>query len=211
MSAHETAAPARERVISAGAKPLPPMVRQVSIALALLGLVIFLYGVFTGNDRAWHAFHVNWLFFTTISSAAVMFAAVQRITTARWSRGIIRFSEGFVAFLPLALIGLVVMVLFGRSHVYPWWNHLAELPHEKQVYLGHRFFAIRTLLVFTLLATLQVWYIWTSVRWARCRRVAGGRCQLRPRDCGRACVPASGKSVASSTRRIHCRGSWRSS
>jgi hypothetical protein len=47
---------------------------------------------------------VNWLYFTLISSAGVVFVAVQRITTARWSRSIIRFLEGYVAFLPLAFI-----------------------------------------------------------------------------------------------------------
>ena len=154
----------RERVISAGAKPLPAIIRPVSLGLAILGLIIFVYGAATGNDRAWHAFQVNWLFFTTISSAAVMFVAVQRITTARWSRGIIRFSEGFVAFLPLALVGLVVMIVFGKSHVYPWWNSLPSLQHEKQVYLAHKFFALRSILVFTALTALQVWYVWTSVR-----------------------------------------------
>ncbi len=154
----------RERVIQAGAKQLPAIIRPVSLVLAVLGGALFLYGVFTGNDRAWHAFQVNWLFFTTISSAAVMFVAVQRITTARWSRGIIRFSEGFVAWLPLALVGLVVMIVFGKSHVYPWWNNLPELQHEKQVYLAHKFFALRSIGVFTLITVLQVWYIYTSVR-----------------------------------------------
>ena len=33
-----------------------------------------------------------------------MFVAVQRITTARWSRPIIRFIEGYVAFLPVAFV-----------------------------------------------------------------------------------------------------------
>lgn len=164
MSALPSSTLSRERVISAGSKALPAIIRPVSLAMAVLGLAIFGYGAATGNDRAWHAFQVNWLFFTTISSAAVMFVAVQRITTARWSRGIIRFSEGFVAFLPLALLGLIVMIVFGKSHVYPWWKELPSLQHEKQVYLAHRFFAIRSVGVFTLLALVQVWYVWTSVR-----------------------------------------------
>jgi hypothetical protein len=164
MSAQAPAAYSRDRVISAGSKPLPPALRHVSLLLAVLGLALFVAGAAMGNDRAWHAFQVNWLFFTTVSSAAVMFVAVQRITTARWSRGIIRFSEGFVAFMPFALLGLILMVVVGKSHVYPWWKELPALPHEKQVYLGHQFFAIRTLGVFTLITVLQVWYVWTSVR-----------------------------------------------
>ena len=164
MSAHGMSAPSRERVITAGAQPMPGRIRQVSLAAAVVGLAIFVYGAATGNDRAWHAFQVNWLFFSIIASAAVMFTAVQRITTARWSRGVIRFLEGYSAFLPFAWVGLIVMVLFGKGHVYPWWNSLAELGHEKQVYLGHQFFALRSIGTFTVLVALQLWYIWTSVR-----------------------------------------------
>mgnify|MGYP006201131969 CR=1 FL=1 len=45
-------------------------------------------GAVMGVDRVWQALLVNWLYFTTISSAGVMFVAVQRITTARWSRAV---------------------------------------------------------------------------------------------------------------------------
>jgi hypothetical protein len=164
MSAQHPAPVTRERVISAGAKQLPAVLRQLSLALALIGGIVFLYGAFTGNDRAWHAFQVNWLYWATISSAAVVFVAVQRITTARWSRGVIRLSEGFAAFLPLLLVGLILMVVVGKSHVYPWWKTLPSLAREKQIYLDHRFFAVRTLGVYAALVALQLWYVWTSVR-----------------------------------------------
>ena len=165
MSGHGAdAAPSRERVVAAGAPALGGKIRQLSLVAAVIGMAIFVFGAATGNDRAWHAFHVNWLFFTIVSSAAVMFVAVQRITTARWSRGVIRFLEGYVAFLPFAWLGLVAMVFLGKGHVYPWWNDLASLNHEKQVWLGHKFFALRTVGVFTILAALQLWYVWTSVR-----------------------------------------------
>lgn len=154
----------RDAVTAAGATPVGGRIRMISLVLAVLGMATFIVGAAIGNDRAWHAFHFNWLFFTLVSSAGVMFVAVQRITTARWSRGVIRFLEGFVAFLPFAWLGLAAMVLFGRDHVYPWWNDLASLPHEKQVYLGHTFFSLRTIGVFTILTLLQLWYVWTTVR-----------------------------------------------
>lgn len=164
MTTHMPAPPDRERVIAVGAAPMGGRIRSISLVLAVLGLATFAYGAFTGNDRAWHAFHFNWLFFTLVSSAGVMFVAAQRITTARWSRGVIRFLEGMVAFLPFAWLGLVLMIVFGKGHLYPWWGALASLPHEKQVYLGHKFFALRSVLVFTAIAGLQLWYVWTSVR-----------------------------------------------
>ena len=69
-------------------------------------------------DRAWRAFHANWLFFSSLSCAGVTFVAVQRITTARWSRGVIRFMEGYVAFLPVAFVFLLMISSVGqRSRV----------------------------------------------------------------------------------------------
>lgn len=154
----------RDRVIAAGAQPLGGRLRTISLVLAVIGMATFIAGAAMGNDRAWRAFHFNWLFWALFSSAGVMFVAAQRITTARWSRGFIRFMEGYVAFLPFAFIGLLVMVLFGKDHLYPWWNNLAALPHEKQVYLGHTFFTARTLLAFVAIMVLQLWYVWTSLR-----------------------------------------------
>lgn len=119
MSAHVQAPPSRDRVIAAGAIPLGGKLRQGSLVLAMLGMAAFVYGAATGSDRAWHAFQFNWLFFTLVASGGVMFVAVQRITTARWSRGVIRFLEGFAAFLPFAWLGLVLMILVGKGHVYP--------------------------------------------------------------------------------------------
>ena len=82
-----------------------------------IGLLVFIAGLFLAPDRAWRAFHANWLFFSVISSAGVVFVAVQRITTARWSREIIRFMEGYVAFLPVALVFLLIRPqgLFGEK------------------------------------------------------------------------------------------------
>ncbi len=164
MSDHGPSAPARDRVIAAGAIPLGGRIRQVSLVLAVIGLATFAYGAAIGNDRAWHAFQYNWLFFTLVSSAGVMFVAAQRIATARWSRGVIRFLEGMVSFLPFAWIGLVLLIVVGKGHVYPWWGALGSLPHEKQVYLGHKFFAARSILAFTAITVLQLWYVWTSLR-----------------------------------------------
>ena len=78
MSAHETPAPSRERVLAAIDKPIPAIYKQAFLAMFVAGFAVLVYGMIRGNGRAWQAFHVNWLFFTTISSAAVMFVAVQR-------------------------------------------------------------------------------------------------------------------------------------
>ncbi len=147
-------------------KPIPAIARQFGWGALLVGLGLFVYGAATGEQRAWTAFHMNWLFFTIIASAGVMFAAVQRIVTARWSRPVIRQVEGFVAFLPIAFVALMVIIFLGGKNIYPWWEKVGTgyLIPEKDVYFNHTFFYLRSILIFGGLTVLSIWYVYTSVR-----------------------------------------------
>lgn len=163
MSLHDDHLPTREEILRASDRRLPGMARTASLALTVIGLVAFIAGVFLAPDRAWRAFHWNWLFFASIASAGVMFVAVQRIVTARWSRPIIRLLEGYVAFLPVAFIFLALSLLVGKNQIFPW-THTTPPVREKVFFLDHGFVALRDLLLFGILVVLQLWYIYTSVR-----------------------------------------------
>jgi hypothetical protein len=162
LSTHEAHAPSRDEVLAGIDRPTPPILKTIALALAGLGLIVFVIGLFVDPDRVWQALLVNWLYFTSISSAGVMFVAVQRITTARWSRPIIRFLEGYAAFLPVAFV-LLLALLVGRHHIFWWSNHVPEIP-EKRVWLNPPFFFTRVIVVYAIITLLSVWYIYTSVR-----------------------------------------------
>lgn len=167
MSGQHHYSPPRDQFVGVlQSKSMPAVAKKGALIVGVLGMLLFAIGAATGQSRAWQAFLVNWLFFTTIASAGVMFSAVQRITTARWSRGVIRFLEGYVAFLPIAAVGLLVIIFGGKSHLYPWWDLVGtgELIAEKETYFNHAFFYGRSILAFGALLALQVWYVWTSVR-----------------------------------------------
>src|SRR5450756_2147990 len=117
MSAHDVHVPTRAEVLAGIDRPTAPILKTISLVLAAIGLLVFVIGLFVNPDRVWQALLVNWLYFTSISSAGVMFVAVQRITTARWSRPIIRFLEGYVAFLPIAFVLLLLILFVGRHHL----------------------------------------------------------------------------------------------
>jgi hypothetical protein len=163
MSGHEAHIPSREEVIALITRPIPRRLGTLGLILAVIGFAIFLFGVFTGHAQAWQAFHINWLFFTTISSAGVAIAAVQRITTARWSRPTVRIIEGFVAWLPVAFVLLLLTVLFGKRAIFPWMT-TPPTAHEKAVWLDPTFFTIRTLVVYGLITVLSVWFVYRTVR-----------------------------------------------
>jgi hypothetical protein len=164
VSAHADHVPTRDEILRATDRPLPRSLFLAALTLAAIGALVFLIGAFTesGHDRVWQALHVNWLFFTTISQAAIIFVAVQRITTARWSRPIVRFLEGYVAFLPIAFVLLIVDFL-GAKHIYPWFGHELAQP-EKRFYLQPMFVIGRDLVLFGIMVWLSLWYVYTSLR-----------------------------------------------
>jgi hypothetical protein len=135
----------------------------MSLVFAVVGAVIFVLGLFVAPDRTWAAFHFNWLFFAALSTAGVVFVAVQRITTARWSRGVIRLMEGYVAFLPVAFVFLLITLFAGKGHVF-WWSHEAAPNPEKATYFNAGFLIGRDILIFGLMTALGLWYIYSSVR-----------------------------------------------
>ena len=163
MSLHPAPVPTRDEIIRAYAKPIPPWVGLTCLALAAVGILGFAVGLFSDADRAWRAYHVSWLFFTSLSSAGVMFVAVQRITTARWSRTIIRFMEGYVAFLPVAFVLLLLTVFLGKTHIFPWTHELPPV-HEKVTYFNGAFLTARVIAALAVITVLSLWFIYTSVR-----------------------------------------------
>jgi len=163
VSSHDAHALSRDEVLVGIDRPTPPILRTISLVLAAIGLIVFIIGLFVQPDRAWQSVFVNWLYFASISSAGVMFVAAQRITTARWSRPIIRFLEGYVAFMPVAFVLLLLILFFGRHHIFWWSNRVPEI-HEKAVYLSPPFYFIRVIGIVLLITVLSLWYIYTTVR-----------------------------------------------
>ena len=163
MSLHAVHVPTREELVATYSKPLPKALGMIALVSSLIGAIVFVIGLFVAPDRAWRAYHANWLFFTVLSSAGVMFVAVQRITTARWSRPIVRLQEGYVAFLPIAFLLLVIGIFLGKGHIFPW-THERPPVAEKVLYFNGAFLTARALISFGLITLLSLWYVYTSVR-----------------------------------------------
>jgi len=119
----------------------------IGAGLAVLGLILFVRSLAADPataQRAWQLFHVNWVYFTGLAGGSVAFAAVQKVTNAKWSGLIIRFAEAAVAFLPLSVIGLILIFTVGYDSVYgPMEHALHSLPHSKAVWLSHNFMFAR--------------------------------------------------------------------
>ncbi len=135
----------------------------IGLGLAILGLIFFLRAL--GDDasapRAWHLFQVNWVYFTGLAGGSVAIAAVHKVVNARWSGLVLRFAEASVAFLPISLVGLLLILTVGYHHIY---GHMEEvlptLSEGKRLWLSHGVMFGRLLLG---LAALY-WVGWRLVR-----------------------------------------------
>ncbi len=137
----------RERLVQRAVAGRYDLFLGVGAGLAILGLILFAQSL-TADDasaqRAWQLFHVNWVYFTGLAGGSVAFVAVQKVTNAKWSGLIIRFAEAAVAFLPISLIGLVLIFTAGYESIYgPMEHALPSLPHAKSVWLSHNFMFAR--------------------------------------------------------------------
>ena len=163
MSMHSPRTPTPDEVLAASSREIPKGIKSALWGALILGALTFVVGAFVAPERAWSAFHANWLFFTALSAGGVAFVAVQRITTARWSRAVIRFMEGYVAFLPVAFVFLLLTLTFGRHYVFPWAREAYPNP-EKATYFNGTFLTTRDILILALFTWLGLYYIYTSLR-----------------------------------------------
>ena len=78
MSLHPPREYTPAEVVAASNREIPSSLKTLTLALTVIGAIVFIVGVFMNPDQAWRAFHQNWLFFTALSSAGVTFVAVHR-------------------------------------------------------------------------------------------------------------------------------------
>ncbi|HUP87956.1 MAG TPA: hypothetical protein VM100_01255 [Longimicrobiales bacterium] len=133
-------------------------------AFIVIGLVS-LVGAFMGDvDRAWRAYHFNWLYFTSIAQGAVVLAVVVSITRGVWSRPIRRLALSFVTYLPIAWLLAIPILLFGAKHIFPWVAYPDSIQPGKDAYLNVPFMTIRILGLFGILIALELYFAYLQLR-----------------------------------------------
>ncbi len=89
------------------------------LAAIAVGLVGFFLTVDQAPLRAWQSVWSNFLFWTAIAIAGVMFGAVLHTAKGHWGKVFRRVAEGTAAFLPLSLL-LFFLLYFGAGYIFPW-------------------------------------------------------------------------------------------
>lgn len=129
---------AREQLVARSVQARYNLFVGLGTVLALVGAALFvLYARGEQADRAWHLFHVNWVFFTGLTGGSFAFVAVQKVTKAKWSGVIIRFAEAAPFFFwPVSVVGFLLIFTVGYHHIFP---EMHGLGHGKELWLSHGF------------------------------------------------------------------------
>ncbi len=132
------------------------------LIIAVIGFGTFAFKIMGSNpENAWEIFLINFLFWTGIAQAGIVFSCILRITNARWARPLLRISEGLGSFLPISLI-LLLIVFAGRDHLLPYATEHYHYP--KDVWLNMTFVIGRNVIGFIILLILSLFYLYYSLR-----------------------------------------------
>jgi len=154
-------------VVSAGeidrANPrgIPTSMLGACGALIAVGLIAFIGGLVSDPDTAWRAFHVNLMYFMTLSLGGLMLSCALVIVGARWAGPVRYVAEGLAAFVPVAFL-LMLVQFFGSESIHSNWVHGA--PHGKEGWLNLTRVYLTDLAVIGVLALLTLRYLKLSFR-----------------------------------------------
>ena len=140
---------------------IPSWVIFLFLAIGVVGLAVFFLGAKGENAKeTWQIFLVNFLFWTGVAQAGIIFSCILRITDARWGRSFLRISEGFGSFLPISFI-LLLILFIGKDYVLPYATE--HYHHPKDVWLSMNFVMARNIIGFAVLIVLSYLYVKTSL------------------------------------------------
>ncbi len=146
-----------------------PRRRGVSLiigAFTLVGFLAFVVLLYSDPDRAWEAYVSNWLFFASVAQGAIMLGVATTITKAKWNWSVRRVSLAFGAFLPLAFLLLIPMLIGLRENYFPWIEQMAydEIVQKKEAYLNIPFLVARNVVGPLLLFGLSIIFVYFALR-----------------------------------------------
>ena len=146
-------------VYAANPRDLPMPLVGICVAAIVIGVISFFAG---DPETVWPAFHVNWLFFGTMSQAALCISCAFVIIGARWAGPIRHVPEGLAAWVPISLVLFVIGQLGGGEIIHQNWIHGAPAGKESWLTFNRVFYTDLTILV--ILTALTLVYLKTSFR-----------------------------------------------
>ncbi len=135
-------------------------------SVAILGVLLFLLGLFVAPDRAWAGYLIGFVFFVGLGLSGGLFLSVLTLAGTRWATALRRIPEAMTTTLPAAALMGIVLVP-GVHALYEWANEAAvadnHLLQHKAGYLNWGFWSLRLVVYFA----LWIWATRGMVRLSR--------------------------------------------
>ncbi len=134
--------------------------------MVFVGLLSFVVTVWRDSALAWQSYVVNWNYFASISLGGVIVAAVTWITKAKWNWSVRRIHHSFAAYLPIAFVLFIPMLLNLREDYFPWIEMMADDPivQKKAAYLNVPFLVSRNLVGVAALFSMACGFVYLALR-----------------------------------------------
>lgn len=121
--------------------------KNLTFGLIGIGIIAIVVGFIDNPQRTWANYLMNSYYFLSLGIGASFFLAIQYITQSGWSAMFKRVPEAIGAFVPVGVILLSLVLLFGAHSIYQWSNagevakdHLLQ---HKSPYLNLPFMIVR--------------------------------------------------------------------
>ncbi len=138
-----------QTVRNPGTLKLNSRITGTFLIMTVLGGIAVIAGIFYDPSRGWASLLMNHFYFMALALGGLFICAIQYATNAMWSAPVRRIAESFSAYLPVVLIGFLVIAIFGVPHLFEWANpdHVRGdvILEHKASYLNRTFFTIRNL------------------------------------------------------------------
>jgi len=124
-----------------------------SLIMVVVGIAALVVAFMGDPQRGWANVLLNNVYFVSLSAGALLFFSIQRVTHSGWSAGFLRVPEAMAAYLPVAAVLFLVMILGAQSLYH--WSHADVVSHDpllahKAPYLNMPFWIIRMGIYFAL-------------------------------------------------------------
>ena len=139
---------------------------RVLQVMVLVGVVSFFVTLFRDPALAWKSYVVNWNYFASIAMGGVMVAAVTWMVKAKWNWSVRRIHQSFAAYLPIAFILFLPMLLNLREDYFPWIEMMAHDPivQKKAAWLNVPFLLSRNFVGVLVLFAMGIGFVYLAVR-----------------------------------------------
>jgi len=112
---------------------MPSRLRMIAMAMAVVGLVMGVASFFVYGDtptRIWSSLLINNFYFLALGIAGAVIMAIGYVAHAGWNTVQKRIMEAMATYMPIGLLVMLLIGIFGMDHLYEWANE-ELVAHDK--------------------------------------------------------------------------------